>query len=96
MFRRVTPIHSNVTGAFSADDIGPEYEHQSQIAARAALRRAAALQATDEYLADLVAKVGEPTAEQTAMAEAITNRILERRQLKLLSSPTRPADHRIG
>jgi hypothetical protein len=81
MIRRVTPMHSNVTGAFSADGIGPEDEYQSQIAARAALRRAAANKATDEYLADLVAKVGEPTAEQIARAEAVTNRILSRRKL---------------
>jgi hypothetical protein len=59
-------------GAFSAD------EHQSQIAARAALKRAAAMKATDEYLTDLVSKVGEPTAEQTAKAESITKRILSR------------------
>jgi hypothetical protein len=72
-------MHPNVTGNSSADDIEPGVEHQSEIAARVALRRAAAIQATDEYLADLVAKVGEPSAEQTAEAEALTNRILKRR-----------------
>lgn len=79
MIQRVTPMHSNVTGSSSAEDVEPGAEHQSQIAARAALRRAAAIQATDEYLTDLVAKVGEPSAEQTAEAEALTNRILKRR-----------------
>jgi post-segregation antitoxin (ccd killing protein) len=49
-----------------------------QIAVRAEMKRQDALDATDEYLADLIAKVGEPTAEQTAKAEAITNRILSR------------------
>ena len=49
-----------------------------QIAVRAEMKRHDALDATDEYLADLVAKVGEPTAKQTAKAEAITNRILSR------------------
>jgi hypothetical protein len=49
------------------------------MAVRAGQKIEAALKATDEYLADLVAKVGEPSAEQTAEAEAITKRILSRR-----------------
>lgn len=49
-----------------------------QIAVRAEIRRQDALKATEEYLADLVAKVGEPTPAQTAKAEAITARILNR------------------
>jgi hypothetical protein len=74
-------MRSTATGTPSAEGFEPGAEHQSQNAARAELRRAAAMQATDEYLADLVAKVGEPSAEQTAEAEALTNRILKRHKL---------------
>jgi hypothetical protein len=56
-----------------------EAARQSPMAVRAGQKIEAALKATDEYLADLVAKVGEPSAEQTAEAEAITKRILSRR-----------------
>jgi hypothetical protein len=46
------------------------------MAVRAEQKLEAALIATDKHLTDLVAKVGEPTAEQIARAEAITKRIL--------------------
>jgi hypothetical protein len=53
-----------------------EEPERRQIETRAELIRKAALRSTDEYLLELVAKVGEPTAEQTARAETITTRIL--------------------
>ena len=49
-----------------------------QTAVRAELERRAALDATDRYLVELAADVGEPTPRQMARAEAITRRIRER------------------
>lgn len=49
-----------------------------QTALRAELERRQALDATDRYLAELAADVGEPTPRQMARAEAITRRIRER------------------
>ncbi len=49
-----------------------------QEAVRAEVRRQDLLAATDAYIADLVAEVGEPTQEQTARAEAIARRIRAR------------------
>ncbi len=49
-----------------------------QEAVRAELRRQELLEGTDRYLADLVAEVGEPTAEQSARAESIARRINQR------------------
>jgi post-segregation antitoxin (ccd killing protein) len=50
-----------------------------QTALRAALERQDALDATDEYLAELREEVGEPNARDRAWAEAIVRRIREHR-----------------
>jgi hypothetical protein len=47
-------------------------------AARAELRRRIALDETEAYLEELDGTVGEPTAEETAIAEAIVTRIAAR------------------
>lgn len=49
-----------------------------QTAVRAELERRQASDATDRYLAELTADVGEPTPRQMARAEVITRRIRER------------------
>jgi hypothetical protein len=46
-----------------------------QQAVRAELERRGALDAVDEYLAELGEEVGEPTARQMSRADAITQRI---------------------
>lgn len=46
-----------------------------QAAIRSELRRRAILEATDEYLQDLVAEVGEPTQRDLEVAEALLNRL---------------------
>ena len=46
-----------------------------QDAVRAEIRRLALLEETDRYLEDLVEKVGEPSAEALARAEALSRRI---------------------
>jgi post-segregation antitoxin (ccd killing protein) len=48
-----------------------------QEAVRAELRRRQLLEETDAYLAELVAEVGEPSADDVARAEEITRRILD-------------------
>ena len=48
-----------------------------QIAVRAEMERQDALAATDEYLADLAAEVGEPSSRQRSQAQAIARRIRE-------------------
>ena len=49
-----------------------------QKAVRAELRREELLQATDEYLAELVAEVGEPTEADHAWARAVLDGLHER------------------
>lgn len=49
-----------------------------QEAARAELRRRRLLDATETYLSNLVAEVGEPDAEDLARAEALARRIARR------------------
>ena len=49
-----------------------------QIAVRAELERRDVLEATDAYLAELAAEVGEPTARQQSRADAIVRRIRDR------------------
>jgi post-segregation antitoxin (ccd killing protein) len=49
-----------------------------QVAVRAELERQQALDATEQYLAELEAEVGEPTARQRTRAEAIARRIRDR------------------
>jgi post-segregation antitoxin (ccd killing protein) len=49
-----------------------------QEAVQAELRRLQLLEATDEYIADLEAEVGEPSPDERARAEAIARRIAER------------------
>lgn len=46
-----------------------------QDAIRAEVRRLALLEETDRYLEELVVKVGEPSAESLARAEALSRRI---------------------
>lgn len=50
-----------------------------QVAVRAELERRQALDATEQYLAELEAEVGEPTVRQRSRAEAITRRIRDHR-----------------
>jgi hypothetical protein len=50
-----------------------------QEAVRAELRRQELLERTDEYLAELVAEVGEPSPRELARAEAIARRIRDYR-----------------
>ncbi len=50
-----------------------------QEAVRAELERRATLDATDEYLTELAAEVGEPTTRQQSRADAIARRIRDRR-----------------
>jgi post-segregation antitoxin (ccd killing protein) len=52
-----------------------------QSAVRAEVARLDALDATDEYLAELAAEVGEPSARDRAWAQAIVRQIVEH-QLK--------------
>ncbi len=49
-----------------------------QVAVRAELERRDALDATEDYLAELSAEVGEPSARQQAHADAIVRRIRDR------------------
>ena len=49
-----------------------------QIAVRAELERRDVLDATDEYLTELAAEVGEPTERQQSRADAIVRRIRDR------------------
>jgi len=46
-----------------------------QGAVRAALRRQQQLEETDRYVSELIAEVGEPSAEALASAEALSRRI---------------------
>jgi post-segregation antitoxin (ccd killing protein) len=50
-----------------------------QEAVRAEVRRQDLLAETDTYLAELIAEVGEPSAQERARAEAIARRIASRR-----------------
>jgi post-segregation antitoxin (ccd killing protein) len=50
-----------------------------QEAVRAELERRATLDATDEYLTELAAEVGEPTTRRQSRADAIARRIRDRR-----------------
>ncbi len=49
-----------------------------QAAVRVEVRRQRILEATDQYLAELAAEVGEPTPEEAAAAEALVRRIVRR------------------
>ena len=49
-----------------------------QVAVRAELERRDILDATDDYLTELAAEVGEPTARQQSRADAIVRRIRDR------------------
>jgi hypothetical protein len=73
--KRTKVISGEVSGT---EELEPGTGRRSQMAVKYAAKRKAALKATDEYLAELVVKVGEPTPEQIARAEAIVKRILER------------------
>jgi post-segregation antitoxin (ccd killing protein) len=49
-----------------------------QEAVRVEARRRRLLEATDEYLAELIAEVGEPTPEEAAAADALVLRLTRR------------------
>jgi len=49
-----------------------------QEAVRAELHRRELVAGADQYINDLIAEVGEPSAEETARAEAIARRIAAR------------------
>jgi hypothetical protein len=49
-----------------------------QVAVRAEVERRQALDATEQYVAELAVEVGEPTTQQLARAEAIVRRIRDR------------------
>jgi len=49
-----------------------------QVAVRAELERRGVLEATDDYLTELAAEVGEPTGRQQSRADAIVRRIRDR------------------
>ena len=49
-----------------------------QDAVQRELRRQQLMEATDQYLADLVGEVGEPTTEELAEAEAVVRGIRDR------------------
>ena len=49
-----------------------------QVAVRAELERRDAIDATDEYLAELAAQVGTPTQRDRARARAIVRRVQDR------------------
>ena len=49
-----------------------------QTAVRAELERRNALEASDRYIAELAEEVGDPSARQTARADAITRKIRDR------------------
>jgi post-segregation antitoxin (ccd killing protein) len=50
-----------------------------QVAVQAEIERRDALDATDEYLAELAAEVGEPSTRDRAWARAIVRRVQDRR-----------------
>ena len=58
-------------------DLGLPASELLQEAVRVEVRRRRILKATDEYLAELTAEVGEPTPEEAAAAEALIRRIVE-------------------
>ncbi len=51
-----------------------------QVAVRAEVERRVALDATDEYLSELVAEIGEPSAAQLARAGAVVRRVRDRQR----------------
>lgn len=53
-----------------------------QDAVRAEVRRRALLAAGEQYVADLAARVGRPSAQQRARAAAVSNRIAVRSHRK--------------
>lgn len=52
-----------------------------QEAVRVEVRRRKILAATDDYLAELSAEVGEPTPEEAAAADALVRRLSRRRDV---------------
>lgn len=50
-----------------------------QLAVRAEVERRKALDATEEYVDELAAEVGEPSRRQQVQAEAIVRRVRDRR-----------------
>jgi len=58
-----------------AKERGLPASHLLQQALRSEIRRLELLEATDEYVDELVTEVGPPTEEETARAEAIVRRL---------------------
>ena len=54
-----------------------------QDAIRAELRRTCLLDATDKYLEEMSAEIGQPSDEEMARAEALADRILRECDIKL-------------
>jgi len=59
-------------------DLGLPASELLQEAVRVEVRRRQILAATDEYLAELIAEVGEPTPEEAAAADALVRRLRRR------------------
>ena len=59
-------------------ELGLPASESLQEALRGKMRRRRLLDATDEYLAELIAEVGEPSAEDKAWAKALVDRIAQR------------------
>ena len=69
--RRFQVLHDQVMSRPGAE----ERVAQHRAEALAEIERYNALTATDEYLADLAAEVGDPSADERARAQAIVTRI---------------------
>lgn len=57
-------------------ELGLSASELLQNAVRVEARRRRLLEATDEYLAELTAEIGEPSPEAMARAEALVNRLV--------------------
>lgn len=67
---------------YLSDDLFREVEERGlaasellQGAVRVEVRRQELLEASEEYITELLAEVGQPTPEETASAEAVTRRL---------------------
>ncbi len=80
MFRRMPRMQ-----VYLPDDLYREVKERGlaasellQEAVRVEVRRQELLEASEEYLVELLAEVGQPSPEETARAEALTRRLLRR------------------
>ena len=62
-----------------------------QVAVRAELERRDVLEATDDYLTELAAEIGEPTARQQSRADAIVRRRVTAAETQSRTGSSRPA-----